>query len=181
MALQLGHRTSTDLDLFSSEIPDIESIVNHLHQKYGYTAQIITAKTTIGYIEGIKIDVIYHPFHWLEEPLIEDNIRLARLSDIAAMKMHAIANSGQRPKDFVDIAFLSQRYSYNQIKELALKKYPAYDPIMFDRAIIYFGDVNREAIESIKMIGTDMDWDRIVSRIVDMTEKPDTVFRTAPF
>ena len=90
LALQLGHRKSTDLDFFSAEVPDIESIVSLLTDKYGYTAQIITAKSTIGYIEGIKIDVIYHPYQWLEEPLVEGGIRLAGLTDIAAMKMHAI-------------------------------------------------------------------------------------------
>ena len=55
-----------------------------------------------------------------------------------------------------------------------------YDPIMFDRAIIYFGDVNTEAIENIKMIGVDMVWDKIESRIVKMTNKPDSFFRSLP-
>lgn len=180
LALQLGHRKSTDLDFFSAEVPDIESIVSLLTDKYGYTAQIITAKSTIGYIEGIKIDVIYHPYQWLEEPLVEGGIRLAGLTDIAAMKMHAIANSGQRPKDFVDIAYLSCHFSYNHIKEMALKKYPMYDPIMFDRAIIYFGDVNTEAIDNIKMIGAFMDWSKIESRIIKMTNKPDSLFSSSP-
>ena len=180
LALQLGHRKSTDLDLFTVSAPDIESIVSLLSEKYGYTAQLITGKTTIGYIEGIKIDVIYHPFQWLEDPLVEGVIRLASLKDIVAMKMHAITNSGQRPKDFVDIAYLSRRFSYNQMKELALKKYPAYDPIIFDRAIIYFGDVNTEAIDKIKMTNGEMDWNKITSRIIKMTSKPDSVFRSNP-
>ena len=180
LALQLGHRKSTDLDFFSFEAPDIESIVSLFSEKYGYTAQFINAKSTIGYIEGIKIDVIYHPFQWLEDAYVEDVIRLASLADIAAMKMHAIANSGQRPKDFVDIAYLSKWFSYNRLKELALKKYPMYDPIIFDKAIIYFGDVIPDAIDKIKMIGADMDWKKIEARIIKMTNKPDSVFRTAP-
>lgn len=180
LALQIGHRKSTDLDFFSFEVPDIESIVSLFSEKYGYTAQFINAKSTIGYIEGIKIDVIYHPFRWLEDAYVEDGIRLASLADIAAMKMHAIANSGQRPKDFVDIAYLSKKFSYNRIKELALKKYPMYDPIMFDKAIIYFGDILSDAIENIKMIGTNMDWEKIESRIIKMTNKPDSVFKSSP-
>lgn len=180
LALQLGHRKSTDLDFFSFEVPDIESIVSLFSEKYGYTAQFINAKSTIGYIEGIKIDVIYHPFQWLEDAYVEDGIRLASLADIAAMKMHAIANSGQRPKDFVDIAYLSKWFSYNRLKELALKKYPMYDPIIFYKAIIYFGDVIPDAIDKIKMIGADMDWEKIEARIIKMTNKPDSVFKTAP-
>lgn len=180
LALQIGHRKSTDLDLFSFEIPDIESIVSMLNERYGYTAQLITGKTTIGYIDGIKIDVIYHPYHWLEDELVEGDIRLATIGDISAMKMHAITNSGNRPKDFVDIAFLSQHYSYNRIKAMALDKYPMYDPIMFDRAIIYFGDVNTEAIDKIKMLKSEMNWSKIERRIIDMTNNPDKIFATSP-
>ena len=96
------------------------------------------------------------------------------------MKLHAIANSGQRPKDFVDIAYLSQFFSYNQIKNFALKKYPIYDPIMFDRAIIYFGDVNMEAIDKIKMINSKMNWSGIKKRIINMTDNPDKIYPTPP-
>ena len=180
LALQMGHRTSTDIDLFSYEIPDIEAIVSMLVENYGYIPQIIRGKTTIGHIDGIKIDIIYHPFIWLESPLQEGNIRLATKGDIAAMKMHAIANSGERPKDFVDIAYLSQFYSYNQIKSLGLKKYPGYDPIMFDRAINYFGDINEDLVNQIRMIGTKMNWEKIKERLVIMTEEPDRIFPASP-
>ena len=35
-------------------------------------------------------------------------------------------------EDFVDVAFLSMHLSYNQIKQLLLRRYPAYDPILDD-------------------------------------------------
>lgn len=180
LALQIGHRKSTDLDLFTTEIPNIQEISEVLFQKYAYTPVVQTEKTTIGYIDGIKVDVIYHPYKWLKTTEISKNIRLASVEDIAAMKLHAIANSGERPKDFVDIAFLSQKYSYDTIKSLALEKYPMYDPIMIDRAIIYFDDVNKEAVKDIKMIGYEMDWERIKRRIVRMTDKPEHVFLNPP-
>ena len=96
------------------------------------------------------------------------------------MKLHAITNSGQRPKDFVDIAYLSQFFSYEKIKELAIEKYPMYDPLMFDRAIIFFDDINKEAINNIKMINARMDWGRIEQRIVRMTGNPDKIFKKPP-
>ena len=180
LALQIGHRKSTDLDLFTYESPDIEKIVRTLSKKYGYVPSLITGETTIGQIDGIKIDVIHHPYKWLKTPEPIDGIRLASMEDIAAMKLHAIANSGERPKDFVDIAFLSNYFSYNTIKRLALEKYPMYDPIMFDRAIIYFDDINDEAIDKIKMTSHKMSWDKIKRRIVRMTDRPDHVFITPP-
>jgi hypothetical protein len=63
----------------------------------------------MGFICGIKIDIIYHPFLWLDNAVIEDGMRIASIADIGAMKMHAIINSGKRPKDFVDLAFVDKR------------------------------------------------------------------------
>ena len=96
------------------------------------------------------------------------------------MKMHAIINSGQRPKDFVDMAFLSMQYSYNQIKQLLLRRYPAYDPIMADKAIAYFGDIDVALIPEIRMINFVFDFEAIKKRIIKMTDTPDKVYVTAP-
>ena len=78
--------------------------------------RLVGGTAFIGFIHGVKIDVIYHPFPWLEEAMEEDGFRIAAKTDIVAMKMHAIINSGTRPKDFVDIAFLSMYFSYNEMK-----------------------------------------------------------------
>ena len=94
--------------------------------------------------------------------------------------MHAIINSGKRPKDFVDIAFLSMHFSYNKMKQLLLKKYPAYDPIMADKAIIYFGDIDELLIPEIRMLGYLFDFQSIKKRIIKMTDFPDKVYATAP-
>ena len=107
LSLQIGHRKSDDLDLFSTETLDGLAVQELLVGKYGFIPSVITENTLIGFIHGVKIDVIFHPFPWLEEALEEDGFRIAAKDDIAAMKMHAIINSGKRPKDFVDIAFLS--------------------------------------------------------------------------
>ena len=102
------------------------------------------------------------------------------MTDIASMKMHAVINSGKRPKDFVDIAFLSMHFSYNEIKTLLLRRYPAYDPIMADKAIIYFGDIDEDLIPGIKMHGYAFDFERIKYRVIKMTDNPDKVYAVAP-
>ena len=180
LSLQIGHRESEDLDLFSVEPLEGMLVQQMLVDKYGFVPTVIAENTLIGFIQGVKIDVIYHPFPWMEAAIEEDGIRIATKTDIAAMKVHAIINSGKRPKDFVDIAFLSMHYSYNQIKALLLKRYPAYDPIMADKAIIYFGDIDELLIPEIKMIGYEFDFERIKSRIIKMTDKPDKLYSTAP-
>ena len=122
-----------------------------------------------------------HPFPWLEKAIEEDGFRIATKKDIAAMKMHAIINSGKRPKDFVDVAFLSMHFSYNDIKRLLLRRYPAYDPMMADRAVVYFGDIDETLIPEINMIGYEFDFGRIKNRIIKMTDNPDKVYTMAPF
>lgn len=181
LSLQIGHRVSDDLDLFSVAPLDGMAVQRMLVDKYGFVPVIIEENTLIGFIQGVKIDVIYHPFPWLEKAIEEDGFRIATKKDIAAMKMHAIINSGKRPKDFVDIAFLSMHFSYNDIKRLLLRRYPAYDPMMADRAVVYFGDIDETLIPEINMIGYEFDFGRIKNRIIKMTDNPDKVYTMAPF
>lgn len=181
LSLQIGHRVSDDLDLFSVAPLDGMAVQRMLVDKYGFVPAIIEENTLIGFIQGVKIDVIYHPFPWLEKAIEEDGFRIATKKDIAAMKMHAIINSGKRPKDFVDVAFLSMHFSYNDIKRLLLRRYPAYDPIMADRAVVYFGDIDETLIPEINMIGYEFDFGRIKNRIIKMTDNPDKVYTMAPF
>lgn len=180
LSLQIGHRESEDLDFFSAEPLDGLAVQNMLVDKYAFLPSVITENTLVGFIRGIKIDVIYHPFPWLADAVEEDGFRIAAQADIAAMKMHAIINSGKRPKDFVDMAFLSMHFSYNEIKRLLLRRYPSYDPLMADRAVIYFGDIDEELIPEIKMLGYEFDFERIETRIVRMSDNPDKVYATAP-
>ena len=180
LSLQIGHRKSDDLDLFSVEPLDGMVVQQVLVDKYGFVPSVIDQNTLVGFIQGVKIDVIYHPFPWLDNAIEEDGLRIATKKDIAAMKMHAIINSGKRPKDFVDIAFLSMYFSYNDIKRLLLRRYPAYDPIMADRAVIYFGDVDEALIPEINMIKYEFDFGRITNRIIKMTDYPDKMYASAP-
>jgi hypothetical protein len=180
LSLQIGHRKSDDLDLFSVDPLDGMAVQGMLLDKFDFVPSVIAENTLIGFIQGVKIDVIYHPFPWLDNAIEEDGLRIATKKDIAAMKMHAIINSGKRPKDFVDIAFLSMHFPYNEIKRLLLRRYPAFDPLMADRAVIYFGDIDEALIPEISMIGFEFDFERIKNRIVKMTDNPDKVYATAP-
>ena len=74
-------------------------------------------------------------------------------------------------------ANLFQRLSTLELKQLntdekldkvlnRIERYPAYDPIMADKAIIYFDDIDEELIPQIKMQGYQFDFERIKNRIV---------------
>ena len=85
LALQIAHRKSTDLELFTTERFDFDEVFNLLVTQYSLAPSRTNPNTIIGFIDGIKIDVIYHPFHWLKDPLMEGPFCLARTEDIAAI------------------------------------------------------------------------------------------------
>jgi len=64
--------------------------------------------------------------------------------DIAAMKLNAISNSGKRLKDFIDIYFLLEHFSLNQMIEFYSCKYPKFNPLIALRAVGYFEDIDPE-------------------------------------
>ncbi len=180
LSLLIGHRTSEDLDLFTTELFDTNTTIQTLTQKYNLVPRIINKNTIIGDIGSVKIDIIYHPFQWIDDDIEEDGFRIATTKDIAAMKLHAIINNGERPKDFVDIAYLSQLFSYNEMKEFLLQKYPTYDPLMADRALTYFGDIDTSLIQSIKMLHEKLDFEKIKRRLIQMASFPYNIFKSTP-
>ena len=53
-------------------------------------------------------------------------------------------------------------------------------PIMVDKAIIYFGDVDELLIPEIRMQGYQFDFAAVEKRIIKMTDNADKVYSTAP-
>ena len=63
-----------------------------------------------------------YDYPWIDEAVIENDIRLASPKDIAAMKVNAIIGRGTK-KDFIDMYFLLQHYSFDEIMQFYLAKY----------------------------------------------------------
>ena len=62
LALQIAHRKSIDIDLFSKESFNQTELSEYLKKTYNYT-QDFTAKNTLkGEIKGIKADFITHSY-----------------------------------------------------------------------------------------------------------------------
>lgn len=170
LALQLGHRISVDLDLFTNEPFDEQILREHLEREYGLQTDYMSKHTLKGEIEGVQIDCIAHQYPWLQEPIEEDGIRLADLPDICAMKLNAITGNGTRIKDFIDIAWLSSHYSLNQMLEFYERKYNA-NVLMPLKAIIFFDDINfNEPVHLTN--GKPVNWKIYEKRIYDMEKQP---------
>jgi len=145
LALQMGHRNSIDIDLFThNEFLDNE-LLAFVSDHFPDNNVIYQKKNTlILMVQNIKTDFIRHPYPLLKSPIVEEGIRFLSMEDISGMKIHAIVNSGKRLKDFVDIYFLLEHFTMNQIIGFYREKYPHMSPMVPLKAVTYFGDIDPE-------------------------------------
>lgn len=174
LALKIGHRKSIDIDLFTTETFDLPALKTMLTEKYGLRTSFERDQTLKGFINGVMIDCIKFGYPHINSPEIIDNIRLESTPDIIAMKLSAIAQNGTRIKDFIDIAYLSHKYTLNEMLYFYQKKFPQSNAIMPAKALTYFDEIDFE--ESIMMISGKFEWEKIAKRLTDMTKYPIRIF-----
>jgi hypothetical protein len=64
------------------------------------------------------------------------------LPDIIAMKLNAIATSGQRSKGFIDIYYLLTEYKLERMLDYYREKYSQENTTFLLKSLIYFDDVD---------------------------------------
>lgn len=127
LSLRLGHRKSVDIDLFTNAPYDsldfsvFEKFFQDNYQYYYCSDR--TGNVGFGrsyYVgesedENIKVDLFYHDE--IVDPCDRmDNIRIASLEDVIAMKVDIVSRSG-RKKDFWDLHELLNTYSVSEMIE----------------------------------------------------------------
>lgn len=133
LSLYRGHRESIDIDLFTDALYgsiDFNKIDSFLRSHYRY---VDTSSSDIigfgkSYFVGesennsIKLDLFYTDA-FIDDVTLIDNIRLASIEEIIAMKLDVIQRGG-RKKDFWDIHELMDEYSIDNMFSLHKKRYP---------------------------------------------------------
>lgn len=178
LALYLGHRKSIDLDLFTPYPFNTARLEHFLVTEFGFQGDYSEQNTLKGRIDGVKIDCITHPYPPLQNPLEEKGIRLYSQPDIIAMKLSAIADNGSRLKDFIDIAYLSTRYSFQEMLGFYVQKFPTSSPLRPLKGITYFDDIDHE--ETVVMLEGTYSWQKIADRLQAMTAHQSKVFASPP-
>src|SRR5260221_1052093 len=129
LALQIGHRTSLDLDFFTKASFDIEVISRNFQEKFSNIKITRALKDTfLADINGVSFSLFYYPYELLERTTKFKTIQLVSVADIAAMKMIAVSMRG-KSRDFIDVYFLLKKFSLREILEFTLKKYPSYEQL----------------------------------------------------
>ena len=167
LALQMGHRISIDIDLFGASEID-EDLFLEVLKKFG-TVQVIkkSKNILICSVNGIKVDFVNYQYRLLESPLIERNLRLVQKKDIAAMKVNAIAGRGSI-KDFIDVYFLLNEFSINEMIGFYLQKYPDGSEFMVRKSLTYFEDADNE---EAPILFHDISWSEIKKTILLSIDK----------
>jgi hypothetical protein len=145
LALQIGHRTSDDFDLFTQKDFNTDQILEHLESGYHFMLEYSARNALRGVIGNTNIDLIAHQYPLAGNPLTEKGIRLLSMEDIAAMKLNAIAVDGTRAKDFIDIYFILKQYTLTQIMDSYSTKYKTRNRFHVIKSLSYFDDIDETA------------------------------------
>lgn len=133
LSLQLGHRVSVDIDLFSDcdyGSIDFEAIESYLIMNFPYIDYFSDIPTGMGksYLIGVnkdnavKLDVFYSDK--FIQPIYEfEGIRMATIPEILAMKLDVIQRIG-RKKDFWDLHELLPLFILEDMLLLHEQRYP---------------------------------------------------------
>lgn len=146
LALQIGHRKSIDLDFFADnkkypiDLEDIPDAIRHL----GSIDVFHKRKSLLQlFLNDVKVDFVSYRYEFIENPLLEDGLRLASIPDIGAMKLSAITGRGSK-KDFIDLYFLLRIHTLPELFDFYRKKYPDSADFMVYKSLSYFVDADAE-------------------------------------
>jgi len=161
LALQIGHRKSIDIDLFGNLSADYENLVDEL-KTLGEVVSLKNSKNIHSLlINEIKVDIVNYEYKWLTNKITTDNIHLATIEDIAAMKLNAIIGRGSK-KDFIDLFFILKDYSLATLIDFYTKKYNDGSTFLVLKSLTYFEDAD---MEEMPFMFNNIDWQTIKNNI----------------
>lgn len=134
LSLQIGHRESVDIDLFSDVeygSIDFDKIEQFLVSHFAYVDHPHGVLPGFGksYFVGsdrdnlIKLDVFYATEPFIQPAHMVEIVRMATVEEIIAMKIDVVQRGG-RKKDFWDLHELLDSYSIDQMRKLHEQRYP---------------------------------------------------------
>lgn len=152
LSLQIGHRMSVDIDMFTDAdygSIDFDRIKDFLKNKYAFYSSspidIVAFGTyfKIGYSEKdcVKLD-LYYTDEYVFEELAVDTVRMASIEEIIAMKLDIVLRGG-RKKDFWDLHYFLERIPLDEMISYFQKRYPYNDDfIKIKQKLIGFTDAD---------------------------------------
>lgn len=145
LALQLRHRHSIDLDIFSPYPINTRNIELSISSSPALNFQLVNSNKNMlfAFVNSIKCDFIYEPSKLLQPFVVNDHVNYFHVNDIAAMKLHTICGRG-RKKDFFDMYVLIENFGWQNILKWFGEKYDDSQLYFLWRSIVYFTDADED-------------------------------------
>jgi len=159
LALHLGHRRSHDLDFFSGERFDEETLLQEMQSLSGFSLAAKAPHTLHGAIAGTKISFLAYSYPVLFPFTTFLGAQVADLRDIAAMKISALASRGTK-RDFVDLYAVSRRHGLEQCLAWFQRKFAqvSYSRVHVLKSLTYFEDAEKDPMPEML---TPLSWDEV--------------------
>lgn len=142
VSLRYHHRTSVDLDLFTSD-DSLDAIVPALEAMSGVEITLRRPRTLYAVVDGVPASVLTYAYPHLAAPqrLAEIAVPVASVPDLITMKLAALADRGAA-RDFWDLHELltNEGISLPGALELFGRRFPKQDIGHVVRALVYFAD-----------------------------------------
>ena len=114
LSLQIGHRISIDLDLFTFEDYNSQTMLNALETIGNVDILVDKPPFLQVKLDDVKMDFLKFPYPFVKEFKEIEGVRLVSIELIAVMKLLAIARRGVK-KDFYDLYFLLENILWTKL------------------------------------------------------------------
>ncbi|MEM6916738.1 MAG: nucleotidyl transferase AbiEii/AbiGii toxin family protein [Verrucomicrobiota bacterium] len=165
LAIHLNHRRSIDLDFFGTKAFEPDEMLSDLELELGaqnFIEVLGKDRNTLSLlIDGIKVDLIRHPYPQVGIPQKWKGVEISSQEDLAAMKLNAITNRGAK-KDFFDLYFLLQRFPLSLLLQWYGEKYQNRDPFFVVQSLSYFEDAEQEPDPDL---GKQVTWSEVKEKV----------------
>ena len=140
LALQLGHRISVDADFVTEKDFNREEIIKTTTEIFKNTSDIQNGTHGVFLrAESIKVDFLTWNIPFIKEQIAFENWRICSLEEIAAMKLFAITQRGEK-KDYFDIVALLSKYSLGQLFDFYKERHLQNDVSVVARFLVSYSD-----------------------------------------
>jgi predicted nucleotidyltransferase component of viral defense system len=163
LALQMGHRFSIDLDLFTHDAFEADPLLEALRSKFKVQPLTVTDTIFIAVVEGIKVDCVHFKYPFSFPVIQEDGVRMADARDVAPMKLDAVTKRGSK-KDFYDMYYLFEQFTPIQVLEWYTNMFQHSTSFHVIRSLTYFEDA--EETEDPIVFDKKVTWPLVKERMI---------------
>lgn len=160
LALRLGHRLSFDFDFYSPKKFTEKAVLLKLKEIGDFKETQIDWQTITGHFPDLKFSLFYYQYPLVGKTDHYLGIKIASLSDLAAMKIGAISSRGTK-RDFIDLYFLSQKsFPLEKMLRFYDKKYGNLKDLGLHiiKSLQYFKDAEDDQMPQMLMV---CDWAKV--------------------